>query len=113
MRYWYPFTEEALDRVREDSINALVIVPLYPQFSISTSGSSLRILQEEFSRRADIWGDEKVFHTVVPSWYDRPGYIEAMAGLIRKELDSFTEKEIAEGLEDGARICMTQRCTLQ
>jgi len=105
MRYWYPFTEEALDRVREDSINALVIVPLYPQFSISTSGSSLRILQEEFSRRADIWGDEKVFHTVVPSWYDRPGYIEAMAGLIRKELDSFTEKEIAEGLEDGAQGC--------
>ena len=43
MRYWYPFTEEALEKVKEDGINALVIIPLYPQFSISTSGSSLRV----------------------------------------------------------------------
>lgn len=96
MRYWHPFTEEALMEIQKDGINALVIVPLYPQFSISTSGSSLRVLQEEFSKHSDIYGTAKMVHTVIPSWYDRPGYVKAMTNLIQKELDSFTDKELAE-----------------
>lgn len=97
MRYWYPFTEEALAKIREDGINALVILPLYPQFSISTSGSSLRVLQEEFAKHSDFYGPQRMFHTVIPSWYDRPGYVKSVANLIKKELDSFTPEEIAEG----------------
>lgn len=104
MRYWYPFTEEALDHIRADGINALVILPLYPQFSISTSGSSLRVLQEEFAKKLDVYGPKKMFHTVIPSWYDRPGYVKSVANLIQKELDSFTPEEIAEGTSEGQPI---------
>jgi ferrochelatase len=104
MRYWYPFTEEALEEIRADGINALVILPLYPQFSISTSGSSLRVLQEEFAKRQDLYGPKKMFHTVIPSWYDRPGYVRSVANLIRKELDSFTPEEIEEGLSEGQTV---------
>ena len=43
MRYWYPFTEDALARIKNDGIEQLIILPLYPQFSISTSGSSFRL----------------------------------------------------------------------
>ena len=100
MRYWYPFTEEALDDIRKDGINALVILPMYPQFSISTSGSSLRVLQEEFAKRSDLYGPQKMFHTVIPSWYDRPGYVRSVANLIRRELDSFTPEEIEEGTSE-------------
>eukprot|EP00560_Eucampia_antarctica_P001237 CAMPEP_0197834806 /NCGR_PEP_ID=MMETSP1437-20131217/23774_1 /TAXON_ID=49252 ORGANISM="Eucampia antarctica, Strain CCMP1452" /NCGR_SAMPLE_ID=MMETSP1437 /ASSEMBLY_ACC=CAM_ASM_001096 /LENGTH=474 /DNA_ID=CAMNT_0043439783 /DNA_START=196 /DNA_END=1620 /DNA_ORIENTATION=+ len=102
MRYWYPFTEEALEDIRKDGINALVIVPLYPQFSISTSGSSLRVLQEQF---ADLWVDEsKLTHTVISSWYERPGYVKVMADLINNELDSFTDSELEEASDqDCAR----------
>jgi len=46
MRYWYPFTEEALEKIKEDNVTRLVVLPLYPQFSISTSSSSLRLLEE-------------------------------------------------------------------
>jgi ferrochelatase len=45
MRYWYPFTEEAIAAVKRDGITRLVVLPLYPQFSVSTSGSSLRLLE--------------------------------------------------------------------
>ncbi|KAJ9168245.1 hypothetical protein P3X46_019795 [Hevea brasiliensis] len=41
MRYWYPFTEEAIHLIKRDQITRLVVLPLYPQFSISTTGSSL------------------------------------------------------------------------
>jgi ferrochelatase len=94
MRYWHPFTEEALEQIRNDGIEALVILPLYPQFSISTSGSSLRLLSEEFSKQQpQVY--RNMVHTVVPSWYDRPGYVKAMASLLRKELDSFSPEQIA------------------
>lgn len=32
MRYWHPYTEEAIAQVGEDKIEKLVILPLYPQF---------------------------------------------------------------------------------
>ena len=94
MRYWKPYTEDALEAIRRDKIKALVVVPLYPQFSISTSGSSLRVLQEDFSKEAASYGD--MVHTVVPSWYDRPGYVTAMTNLIQGELESFSDSEKAE-----------------
>jgi len=102
MRYWYPFTEEALADIRKDKVNALVIVPLYPQFSISTSGSSLRLLQEEFAKNPDVWGGRndkgtKMTHTVIPAWYNRPGYVRAVADLVKTELDAFTDEQISEG----------------
>eukprot|EP00960_Hanusia_phi_P025880 745930-Hanusia_phi.AAC.3 len=46
MRYWYPFTEEATDQILSDGVNRLVIIPLYPQYSISTTGSSIRLLDQ-------------------------------------------------------------------
>lgn len=97
MRYWKPYTEDALQAIRNDKIKALVILPLYPQFSISTSGSSLRVLQEDFSKRS--YGD--MVHTVVPSWYDRPGYVKAVSDLIQKEVDSFTDSEKTEAKKNA------------
>jgi protoporphyrin/coproporphyrin ferrochelatase len=84
MRYWNPFTEEAISQIKRDGVEDLVVLPLYPQFSISTSGSSFRILE-------DLWREDpelqKINYTVIPSWYDRPGYVESMADLVRQELD--------------------------
>lgn len=86
MRYWHPFTEEAIKQIKNDGITKLVVLPLYPQFSISTSGSSLRLLERIFRE------DEylvKMQHTVIPSWYQRQGYIKAMTNLMEKELKKF------------------------
>ncbi|NJO72683.1 MAG: ferrochelatase [Leptolyngbyaceae cyanobacterium RM1_406_9] len=86
MRYWYPFTEEAIARIKRDRIEKLVILPLYPQFSISTSGSSFRLLEALWKEDPAL---DRVEHTVITSWYDRPGYLRAMAQLIAGELDKF------------------------
>lgn len=90
MRYWHPFTEEAVAQIKRDGVEKLVILPLYPHFSISTSGSSFRLLEQ-------IWDSDAVLqtvdYTVVPSWYDRPGYLQAMAELVAQELDQFPNPE--------------------
>src|SRR5262249_38228678 len=41
MRYWKPFIGDALAQIERDRITRLIVLPLYPQFSISTTGSSL------------------------------------------------------------------------
>jgi len=86
MRYWHPFTEEAIARIKRDNVQRLVILPLYPQFSISTSGSSIRLLQRLWQEDPKL---EKIEYTVIPSWYKQPGYLQAMAQLIAQELDQF------------------------
>uniref|UniRef100_A0A0D6QTR4 Ferrochelatase n=1 Tax=Araucaria cunninghamii TaxID=56994 RepID=A0A0D6QTR4_ARACU len=92
MRYWYPFTEEAIEQIKKDQITKLVVLPLYPQFSVSTSGSSIRILQRIFR------GDDylvRLKYAIIASWYERKGYVKAMASLIEKELQNFANPEKA------------------
>ncbi|HEY9822404.1 MAG TPA: ferrochelatase [Candidatus Sericytochromatia bacterium] len=86
MRYWHPFTEEAIARIKRDAIEHLVILPLYPQFSISTSGSSFRLLEQLWKEDPSL---NRIEYTVIPSWYNQPGYLQAMAQLIAQELDQF------------------------
>ncbi|XP_077221503.1 ferrochelatase-2, chloroplastic-like [Tasmannia lanceolata] len=86
MRYWHPFTEEAIEQIKRDGITKLVVLPLYPQFSISTSGSSLRLLESIFKEDEYLVNMQ---HTIIPSWYQREGYIKAMANLIEQELQKF------------------------
>ncbi len=90
MRYWHPFTEEAIATIKADGIERLVILPLYPQFSISTSGSSFRLLENLWTEDPDL---SKIEHTVIPSWYQQPQYLEAMADLIAQELDKFSNPD--------------------
>jgi ferrochelatase len=92
MRYWYPFTEEAVAQIKRDAIEKLVVLPLYPQFSISTSGSSFRLLERLWLEDPDL---ERIAYTVIPSWYARPGYTQAMADLIAQELDKLDNPDDA------------------
>lgn len=41
MRYWHPFASEIVEKVKEFQPDEIVLLPLYPQFSTTTSQSSL------------------------------------------------------------------------
>lgn len=90
MRYWHPFTEEALARIIQDEVQKLVILPLYPQFSISTSGSSFRLLEKIWQENTTL---QKIDYALIPSWYKQPGYLQAMADLISQELSQFPDPD--------------------
>ena len=84
MRYWHPFTEEAIASIKRDGVEKLVVLPLYPQYSISTSGSSFRQLEQMWKEDPTL---NPIDYTLIESWYARPGYVNSMADLIRTELD--------------------------
>ncbi|QMS91434.1 ferrochelatase [Nostoc edaphicum CCNP1411] len=90
MRYWHPYTEEAIAQISQDSVEHLVILPLYPQFSISTSGSSFRLLEKLWQEDPKL---QPIDYTVIPSWYKQPGYLQAMAQLIAQELEQYPKPD--------------------
>jgi ferrochelatase len=92
MRYWHPFTESAVADIKADGIDEVVVLPLYPHFSISTSGSSFRELQR--LRQAD-QTFSKLPIRCIRSYYNDPGYIGAMAELIAREIQACPQADQA------------------
>ena len=92
MRYWHPFTESAVADMKADGIDEVVVLPLYPHFSISTSGSSFRELQR--LRNADP-AFSRLPIRCIRSWYDHTGYIQALASLIAREIKACEDPSAA------------------
>ncbi|PSB58901.1 ferrochelatase [Chamaesiphon polymorphus] len=92
MRYWHPFTEDALAQIKQDAIEQLVILPLYPQFSISTSGSSFRLIEKIWNENPQLKPPK---YTVIADWYKEPGYLQAMSDLICAQIDKCPDPDNA------------------
>jgi ferrochelatase len=89
MRYWKPYIEEALVQIERDRITRLVVLPLYPQYSISTTGSSL-------NKMKSIMGDNGRVEPrieVIKNWHDDPSYISALARTVSEELALFPNQD--------------------
>lgn len=78
MRYWHPFTAEAVQAARDWGAERVVLLPLYPQFSTTTSRSSLR---EWHKVAAD--GRWSVPTEAVCCYPDESGLVEAFAQLVQ------------------------------
>ncbi len=78
MRYGDPSVSEALQRIREAQVRRLLVLPLYPQYSATTTASSFDAVTAEL--RTWRWLPELRF---VNQYHDEPAYIGALAGSIR------------------------------
>jgi ferrochelatase len=83
MRYWHPLTEEAVRHVLNYQARTLVLLPLYPQYSIATTGSSLNEWKRVFRP------DRPVDVRIVQDYHDHPLYIEAIVERINEGLRPF------------------------
>ena len=92
MRCWKPTIDEAVARIAADRITRLVVLPLFPQFSVTTTGSCLN----HFNRLlADTPIAARPKVTIIEAWFDHPLYIEAMADLIRQTLAASSDPDPA------------------
>ncbi len=83
MRYWHPFSAEAVKEVRDWNPDEIVLLPLYPQFSTTTTGSSLTDWREAAAKA----GLAKPVVSVC-CYHNDPGFVAAIAGLVRRSYDA-------------------------
>ncbi|HVP11775.1 MAG TPA: ferrochelatase, partial [Phycisphaerae bacterium] len=77
MRYGHPSIAEAVQAIMAEGIEDLVVLPLYPQYSPTTTGT---VAQELYTVLKQSGAHINV--TARTSWYDDAGYAHAQARLI-------------------------------
>ncbi len=80
MRYWHPFIKETAKAVEQWHPDHIVLLPLYPQFSHTTTGSSLK----EWKR---VSGKLERVTTAVCCWPTEPGFVAALAELTKQGVE--------------------------
>jgi len=79
MRYWHPMTEAVVRSVKRFAPDRIVLLPLYPQFSTTTTGSSVKAWNAAA-------GELKAPTVSVESYPTEPGFIRASVELVKEGL---------------------------
>ncbi|MGI9102389.1 MAG: ferrochelatase [Terriglobales bacterium] len=86
MRYWHPFTEEAVAALDASGCDSIVLLPMYPQYSKTTTGSSLNEWWRKFQpagRRVEVIND----------FYRNPLYLDSVVDRIDETLTRFRDPD--------------------
>lgn len=83
MRYWHPFSEQTAREVLAWDPDEIMLLPLYPHYSTTTTGSSLTAWREAASKI----GLMKPV-TSLCCYHGDPAYVAAMAALVRGTYDA-------------------------
>jgi len=89
MRYWHPFTQEAVAALEAERCQDIVLLPLYPQYSSTTTGSSLN----EWARRYPPNGARV---RLVREFFAHAPYLDALVERVEETLAQFSRPQEAE-----------------
>jgi ferrochelatase len=78
MRYWHPMTAVAIDELVSAGVERVLLLPLYPQYSKTTTGSSVN----EWHRTVAQRGHTRLRAEVIEQYCDHPSYIAALVNNI-------------------------------
>jgi ferrochelatase len=81
MRYWHPMSEETACAVKAYDPERIVLLPLYPQFSTTTAGSSITAWAG-----AAAWAGLEVPTRTLCCYPTEPGFVAEVAGQLRSAL---------------------------
>ncbi|KAF6730994.1 Ferrochelatase, mitochondrial [Oryzias melastigma] len=87
-RYVNPLTEDAIEEMEKDGVERAVAFTQYPQYSCSTTGSSLNAIYRYYSNRG---GRPKMRWSVIDRWPTHPLLVECFAEHVLNELQKFPE----------------------
>jgi ferrochelatase len=85
---WRPFLAEAVERIQKSDVDNLVILPLFPQYSVTTTGSGFAVLRRLIGERPAF---KKINVKWIDSWPDHPTYVQSFAQAIERELARFAD----------------------
>jgi len=80
MRYWQPMADVVVAALKEKEIENVILLPLYPQYSLTTTGSSYNDFQRACQRK-----NYQPKITFIKQWYDEADYHQAISSAIKAE----------------------------
>ena len=83
MRYWHPFAEECLKEVIDYNPEQVILVPLYPQFSTTTTESFLRVWRGVVEKKGF-----DVSTTSICCYPRQEEFIKTISGLLQTSLQN-------------------------
>jgi len=78
MRYGNPSTDSVIKRMKDQGVDRIVFLPLYPQYSAPTTATA-----NDAVFRTLMTMKWQPYIRTVPAYYDRPDYIKALADSVR------------------------------
>ncbi|MCP4127209.1 MAG: ferrochelatase, partial [Gammaproteobacteria bacterium] len=78
MRYGNPSIASGLDKLRQANTRKIIVLPLYPQYSATTTASTFDAISKELQQWRWLPGLEFISH-----YHDHPAYIKALATSVR------------------------------
>ncbi len=88
MLCWKPGIDEAVENIMRTRIDRLVLLPLFPQYSATTTGSCLKRFQA-LDKKLGIASKTRV--SVIRTWFDEPFYLQSIADLIRESAGQYAD----------------------
>lgn len=89
MRYWHPLTKDVAKEVAEKKYDKVILLPLYPHYSISTTGSSFNEWKREYKGNS-----AKLVY--INDYYENETYARAINQRIDEALLKFPEEVRAQ-----------------
>jgi len=89
MRYWKPFISDAIKKAEEYNFDEIILLPLYPQFSTTTTGSSVT----EWKKQVENSKLKDLKTTIIQSYPEEEFYIESFC---KKTLETYNTVEDKE-----------------
>lgn len=80
MRYGAPSIQEKLQELHDAGTREVIVIPMYPQYSGSTNGSTFDAVAKTYSRFR--WVPKLKF---IDSYYQNPLYIKGIANSVRRQ----------------------------
>jgi len=114
MAYGRPSIPEGIDALMAKQVDRIVLAPMFPQYASATTGSVLSGAYEHAARQWNV-----PHYSVLPPYFDDPGYLDAWQAVAEPALDSFRpdhvllsfhglpERQIFKGDASGAH-CLKQ-----
>jgi protoporphyrin/coproporphyrin ferrochelatase len=84
MRYWKPLTDETVAKVEKENYGKIILLPLYPHYSITTTGSSFNEWKRHFK------GDASILK-LINNYYVNEKYVSAINERINETILRFPE----------------------
>ncbi|KAG7163130.1 ferrochelatase, mitochondrial-like [Homarus americanus] len=89
-RYAHPLTEDTLQQMEDDGVENCIAFSQYPQYSCSTTGSSMNAIHQFYAKRSE---ESRMNWSVIDRWCTNSFLVKCFAENIQKELDQFPKEK--------------------